>query len=1118
MRKLLLGLSLMICLVLSTSFLVSSNSNFSGPPNPVPQKQDTGNSALRAIYDDDDAFNQLSGAGRTRLELMFGRKAEKSGKDGSRSSAKSQRLNPTEIPQSGSSLSIDDEIAPLAAPVTRLVSNPATDATAQNTQNETTIALAANGNVIASWNDSGSFIGGANKFTGIGVSTNGGTTFTDLGTLPNTTTPLIGDVGDPLLAVDRTTGRVYLATLAFTGTGIQIFRSTDNGLTYGQPSNAFPGFPTSGFFDKEWVAVDNASGTGNGNVYVVSRLFDGAANSGIYFNRSTDQGATFPTLANTPNIVTGQQGAYVTVGPDHSVYVFWYDSSAGRRIRMRKSTDLGVTFGATINVSPLLNSVGVNGDLGLTGGFRSNSFPQAVVSQVNGNILYATYNDINVGGTDRGNVFVVASTDAGATWGTPIQINDDSTTTQQYGPVIALTPDGTRLFSGFYDRRRSANGLIDVFGAVYTANTSSGALAPLGSNFRITEQGFPVVVGVDPVINTTYMGDYDQAVADNSFFYLTWGDNRNGNPDVRFSRISVNGPGAILEFANSAIVADTNNNGAIDFTETVSLNVALRNSGTTAAMGINATLSTSTTGVTVTQPTSAYPNIPTSGMATNNTPFVITTSSNLACGSPINFTLNVTTTSDGSFSIPFSVNTGTVGAQQTFTYTGPVVPIPDAGAPVTATINVTAMGAIGDIDFRFDGTSCSATTGSTTVGLDHTFVSDLVIDLISPTGTTVRILNSVDGSGNNFCQTVLDDAAAVQLNAATASTLAPFTGTFRGSNPLSAFNGQMATGTWTLRVQDVAAIDTGNIRAFSLLIRPVSCGVIQAPVLDRANVIVADTVNARLQNTTDNGNSWTVVGTQRFNNAQGVTTNNAGSLIFVAETGSSRILRSTNNGTSFTPIILAGTAPGTVNAPTSVAYDQVNDRLYISDTGNNRIQVLNTASTATTGATVFAGAGAGAGVGQFNQPTGIAVNATGIVYVCDTANNRIQFNPTGAAGGWKIFAGATAGTTLGKVNGPRGIYVNAAGTVFVADTVNNRIMTNVGGSDTLIGTWAQIIGPGVAVGTVNAPQGVVFTSGSFVFTSDSNRIQRFTATGGSPFLSGPAGVAPGQFNGPRGIR
>src|SRR5207253_3685802 len=75
----------------------------------------------------------------------------------------------------------------------------------------------------------------------------------------------------------------------------------------------------------------------------------------------------------------------------------------------------------------------------------------------------------------------------------------------------------------------------------------TGGTVTFGSNFRITDVSFPAVVGQDSLINSSYMGDYDVAVADNGAFYLTWGDNRLSDaahahqPDVRFAKIPLAG-------------------------------------------------------------------------------------------------------------------------------------------------------------------------------------------------------------------------------------------------------------------------------------------------------------------------------------------------------------------------------------------------------------------------------------------------------------------------------------------------------------------------------------------------------------------------------------------------
>src|SRR5262249_43533081 len=288
--------------------------------------------------------------------------------------------------------------------------NAGASGTAFFTQSETAIAAFGN-TVVVGFNDSGSNAGGSNKFTGFARSIDGGATFTDGGTLP--TNPG-GDAGDPVLARHDASGRLYFATLGFSVSTIQVFHSDDNGATWSAPVNGTPGGSSE---DKEWITVDNFAGGGNGNVYLVSRNF--GAGNGIFLYRSTDNGATFGPSGGTL-ITSGNQGAFVAVGPDHSVYAFWWTPAA---LMVRKSVDQGLPFSAPVTVATFIAPGGTNGDLGLTGirqgtstasGFRSSRFPHAVVNPVNGNV-YVTYNDDGPG-ADKADVYVVQSTSGGATW------------------------------------------------------------------------------------------------------------------------------------------------------------------------------------------------------------------------------------------------------------------------------------------------------------------------------------------------------------------------------------------------------------------------------------------------------------------------------------------------------------------------------------------------------------------------------------------------------------------------------------------------------------------------------------------------------------------------------
>lgn len=437
-----------------------------------------------------------------------------------------------------------------------LVNDPTLDHTSSDTQSETSAVLGPGGNIIVGYNDSGSTVAGSH-FTGFSTSADGGGSFTDKGVLPNSPD---GDAGDPALARDATTGRVYFATLGFANNNLlQVFRSDDNGATFGAPVNGAPGFDGTHFLDKEWITVDNAtaSGPGRGNVYLTFTDFGGSG--GVNLTRSSDGGNTWsPAIA-----LGGLQGSYVTVGPDHAVYVFFWGGAGSEQVLMRKSTDLGVTFGPTQVVANLATT-GVNGDLGLTVSntdsrpVRSNAFPQAAVA-VTSSGIYAVFNDTGTTAGDKADVFFTQSTDGGATWTPKLKINDDATTTDQWQPSLAVTPDGQRVGVFWYDRRNDPNnGLIDRYGRI--GKVSGTTVTWSDPSFRITDVSFPAVVAQDPQINPTYMGDYDVALADNQNFYVVWADNRLSNsfhanqPDVRLAKIPAGAsPALALDASNFSI-------------------------------------------------------------------------------------------------------------------------------------------------------------------------------------------------------------------------------------------------------------------------------------------------------------------------------------------------------------------------------------------------------------------------------------------------------------------------------------------------------------------------------------------------------------------------------------
>lgn len=258
------------------------------------------------------------------------------------------------------------------------------------------------------------------------------------------------------------------------------------------------------------------------------------------------------------------------------------------------------------------------------------------------------------------------------------------------------------------------------------------------------------------------------------------------------------------------------------------LNADLINNGGAAANAVSAILTSSSPLVFITQPYSTYGNAAAEGgTSTNAARFAFVVSPQVLCGEQLPFTLSVTYAgSTTPVELGFTVSTGRVDTAGTsFAYTGAAVPIPDGDlAGVDVPFDFTG-GRIAEATFSIDGATCNTTTGSTTVGLSHTWVGDVALRLTSPSGTTLTLLNAAGGpnnSANNFCQTVLSDAGATSIQNVTIAQ-APFTGTFRPAQALTGFTGEDSTGTWTLNASDSTPIDSGALRNFTFTVKGFNC-------------------------------------------------------------------------------------------------------------------------------------------------------------------------------------------------------------------------------------------------------------------------------------------------------
>lgn len=204
--------------------------------------------------------------------------------------------------------------------------------------------------------------------------------------------------------------------------------------------------------------------------------------------------------------------------------------------------------------------------------------------------------------------------------------------------------------------------------------------------------------------------------------------------------------------------------------------------------------------------------------------------------------------------------------------------------------------------------------------------------------------------------------------------------------------------------------------------------------------------------------------------------------------------------------------------PWSVAVDG-SGNLFVADTANHTIRKIAPDGSVTTYAGTAGVSGSADGTGafaRFKSPQGVAVDASGNVYVGDAGNYTVRkIAPGGVvstlAGGVGLNGSTDATGLDARFNAPFGVAVDGSGNVYVADVFNNTIRKINGvtrGVTTLAGT-AGSSGSTDATGAVarfSYPAGVAVDGGGNVYVADlaNNTIRKVTAGGVVTTLAGLA--------------
>ncbi|HEY8148076.1 MAG TPA: S8 family serine peptidase, partial [Vicinamibacteria bacterium] len=298
----------------------------------------------------------------------------------------------------------------------------------------------------------------------------------------------------------------------------------------------------------------------------------------------------------------------------------------------------------------------------------------------------------------------------------------------------------------------------------------------------------------------------------------------NTDDDVVFVPVIVKAGGTLLAEDCGA------GNGAIDPDETVTVSLALQNTGTAPTANLVATL-LPTGGVTAPGGPQTY-GVVTPGAPAVARPFALTAAG--TCGGTLTATLQLQDGATDLGTVSFDFPLGTMGPGGTRTFTNAAaVTIPDSGNATPYPSSISVSGLTGTV------TKVTATLN----GFGHSFPDDVDVLLVAPGGEKTLLLSDAGGGGAVSGLTLtFDDAAASSLPNGSSltsgtwkpSAYEPDTDGFASPAPsgpyvaaLSAFDGTNPNGTWSLYVRDDFSPSGGSIAGgWSLAITtsaPVCC-------------------------------------------------------------------------------------------------------------------------------------------------------------------------------------------------------------------------------------------------------------------------------------------------------